>query len=144
MEKMKDLALILGVYVIYAALTVFVYGSDRFTGDALPTWPIVMLCVSLGCMLVWYALGEWVVPLHSRKVVWWTIWILLLVVIAGVAVYVIFREARDVAASTDLVAHPWFLFLGSTGFYYLASVVRSPTFARGIFWPNSRLRHLQR
>lgn len=140
MRPFIDLAGILIVYSVYAVNTVLVYGLYRFTGDELARWPLIMLAVSLGCALIWYALGEWVVRPTAPSGTWYATWAVLLAVIIGTAAWISFAETREALLHSDAESHPWLHFLGGAGYFYLASVLFSPTFAKFRIWPAKLIR----
>ena len=140
MSLLIDLAGILIVYSVYAVNTVLIYGLDRFTGDELARLPLEMLCISLGCTLLWYALGEWVIRPTAPSGTWYAVWFLLLAIIVGAAAYITFAEGREALVHSDAEAHPWLHFVGGVGYYYVASVLFSPTFAKFRIWPARHVR----
>jgi hypothetical protein len=130
----RDLAGILLIYAVYAAVTVLLYDLDSFFTDSPPIWPIVMLLCSLIGMLIWYALGEWVIRPNAPSTTWYGTWFLLLALILGCACYVTFEEFK----LPD--SYPWLHFLGGVGAYYLSSVLFSPLFAKYRLWPSRLIR----
>jgi len=130
----RDLAGILLIYALYAAVTVLLYDVDSFLNGEPPIWPVVMWLGSLIGMLLWYVLGEWVIRPNASSTTWYGTWFLLLALIVGCACFVTYKELL----SPD--SYPWLHFLGGMGAYYLSSVFFSPLFAKYLIWPSRIVR----
>jgi len=127
----RDLAGIFLIYALYAVLTVWLYDMDLSAWQPADIWPIDMLAGSLLGMLLWYVLGEWVIRPHASATTWYGTWFALLALILGWACFVFIMESQDTSANPN----PWLHFLGGAGFFYLASVLFSPLFAKYLIWP---------
>jgi len=127
---LRDIGGILLIYAVYAVAIVLAYDIDLSD-----PWPFIMLLCSLGGMLLWYILGEWVIRPNAAGKVWCGTWFILLALIVGCACYVWFMEEAD-KAFIDLAEGNWWLhFAGGAGAYYVSSVLFSPTFAKYLIWP---------
>jgi hypothetical protein len=138
-----DFAAILLIYGIYGVITVLVYGQDQFTGENgsdVAYLPLAMIGISLFCALIWYAMGAWGIKPTAPPLQWIAVWVLLLAVVAISAATITMMEGARMHNDTNADSNPWLHFCGGMGFFYLATMLFSPTACKFFIWPSKLIR----
>ena len=98
------------------------------------------LLVSFVCTLLWFALGEWVIRGWSPTSTWYVTWLVLLILIVASAIYLAYLGPRgDTAGPVNYTVLSYYLGFGVLWFY-LSTVLFSPTNAKFAIWPAKLLR----
>jgi hypothetical protein len=118
-----------------------IYGQDRlFIGDIIDYFPWIVLGVSLLASLAWYVTGEWGIRPHASVGVWYTVWFVLLALVVVTAAVVAIYEPTYFQKDSDIDTYWWLHLAGGIGFYYLSSVLFSPSSAKYLIWPAKYIR----
>lgn len=108
--------------------------------DVFHKYMLVVAGVSFGCALTWFAVGGWGIKPWTPARTWYLTWTLLLLVIVLTATVMCFEGPKGNTPDPVNFGVAPFYVLSGVLYFYLATVLFSPTHAMYLIWPAKLVR----